>query len=70
LWKLKLVLNDSSACAESNSRNSQGNAAAVAANGASKLDRQREDCLNLNIYAKPQVGEKKKAVLIWIYGGG
>jgi cholinesterase len=29
-----------------------------------------EDCLKLNIWTKPQVGEKKKAVLFWIYGGG
>ncbi|KAK9779700.1 putative Carboxylesterase [Seiridium cardinale] len=29
-----------------------------------------EDCLTLNIWTKPQVGENKKAVLIWIYGGG
>jgi len=29
-----------------------------------------EDCLNLNVWTKPQVGEAKKAVLVWIYGGG
>lgn len=29
-----------------------------------------EDCLTLNIWSKPQVGEEKKAVLFWIYGGG
>jgi cholinesterase len=29
-----------------------------------------EDCLNLNIWTKPQSGDEKKAVLIWIYGGG
>lgn len=29
-----------------------------------------EDCLTLNIWTKPQVGEKKKAVMVWIYGGG
>jgi cholinesterase len=29
-----------------------------------------EDCLYLNIWTKPQTGEKKKAVLVWIYGGG
>ncbi|SZF00863.1 unnamed protein product [Blumeria hordei] len=28
-----------------------------------------EDCLYLNVWTKPQVGEKKKAVLVWIYGG-
>ncbi|KAF1810959.1 alpha/beta-hydrolase [Eremomyces bilateralis CBS 781.70] len=29
-----------------------------------------EDCLTLNIWTKPQTGEKAKAVLLWIYGGG
>jgi cholinesterase len=28
-----------------------------------------EDCLTLNIWTKPQTGERKKAVMIWIYGG-
>jgi cholinesterase len=29
-----------------------------------------EDCLGLNIWTKPQIGEKSKAVLLWIHGGG
>lgn len=29
-----------------------------------------EDCLTLNIWTKPQVGESKKAVMVWLYGGG
>ncbi|KAJ5400936.1 hypothetical protein N7465_011425 [Penicillium sp. CMV-2018d] len=29
-----------------------------------------EDCLTLNIWTKPQTGEAKKAVLVWVYGGG
>jgi carboxylesterase type B len=29
-----------------------------------------EDCLTLNVWTKPQTGEKKKAVLLWIFGGG
>jgi len=29
-----------------------------------------EECLTLNVWTKPQLGEKKKAVLVWIYGGG
>ncbi len=29
-----------------------------------------EDCLNLNVWTKPQTGDSKKAVLVWIYGGG
>ncbi|KAF1989485.1 alpha/beta-hydrolase [Aulographum hederae CBS 113979] len=28
-----------------------------------------EDCLTLNVWAKPQTGDKKKAVLIFLYGG-
>ena len=33
-------------------------------------DQISEDCLTLNVWTKPQSGEKKKAVLFWIYGGG
>jgi hypothetical protein len=29
-----------------------------------------EDCLTVNVWTKPQTGEKKKAVMVWIYGGG
>ena len=29
-----------------------------------------EDCLTLNIWTKPQTGEKSKAVFVWIHGGG
>ncbi|KAL3424092.1 carboxylesterase [Phlyctema vagabunda] len=29
-----------------------------------------EDCLFLNIWSKPQSGEKKKAVMVYIHGGG
>jgi carboxylesterase type B len=29
-----------------------------------------EDCLTVNVWTKPQSGEKKKAILFWIYGGG
>ena len=29
-----------------------------------------EDCLTLNIWTKPQVGEEEKAVMVWLYGGG
>ncbi|KAN0100012.1 cholinesterase [Hyaloscypha variabilis] len=28
-----------------------------------------EDCLYLNVWTKPQTGEEKKAVMVWIYGG-
>jgi cholinesterase len=33
-------------------------------------DKFSEDCLTLNVWTKPQVGEANKAVLVWIYGGG
>ncbi|QDS74501.1 hypothetical protein FKW77_007054 [Venturia effusa] len=29
-----------------------------------------EDCLGINIWSKPQTGEKAKAVLFWVHGGG
>jgi cholinesterase len=29
-----------------------------------------EDCLTINVWTKHQSGERKKAVLIWLYGGG
>jgi cholinesterase len=29
-----------------------------------------EDCLALNVWSVPQVGEKKKAVLVYVFGGG
>jgi carboxylesterase type B len=38
--------------------------------GASAKNTFNEDCLTLNVWTKPQTGEKKKAVMIWIYGGG
>lgn len=33
-------------------------------------DRFGEDCLTLNVWTKPQTGDAKKAVLVWLYGGG
>lgn len=29
-----------------------------------------ENCLSVNVWTKPQTGEKQKAVMLWIYGGG
>ena len=29
-----------------------------------------DDCLGINIWTKPQTGEKAKAVLLWVHGGG
>jgi carboxylesterase type B len=29
-----------------------------------------EDCLTINLWTKPQTGDKAKAVLLWMYGGG
>ncbi|KAI1863818.1 uncharacterized protein JN550_009316 [Neoarthrinium moseri] len=31
---------------------------------------QSEDCLTLNVWTKPQTGDAKKAVMVWIHGGG
>jgi cholinesterase len=31
---------------------------------------QKEDCLYMNVWARPQTGESSKAVLLWIFGGG
>ncbi|KAK3068226.1 hypothetical protein LTS18_000753, partial [Coniosporium uncinatum] len=56
-------------CAESASRLSAGNSSAPQNIGAAE-NQMSEDCLYLNLWTKPQAGEKKKAVLIWIYGGG
>ncbi|KAH7142843.1 carboxylesterase [Dactylonectria estremocensis] len=37
--------------------------------GGGDSDPQSEDCLTLNIWTKPQIGESKKAVLVWVHGG-
>lgn len=35
------------------------------------FDDPQEDCLNINVWSKPQAGNgAKKPVLVWIYGGG
>ncbi|QSZ30725.1 hypothetical protein DSL72_000283 [Monilinia vaccinii-corymbosi] len=39
-------------------------------NVGTPLTAQSEDCLTLNVWTKPQHGDSKKAVLVWIYGGG
>lgn len=36
---------------------------------AQRTDTFSEDCLTLNVWTKPQLGDAKKAVLVWIYGG-
>lgn len=33
-------------------------------------DKLGEDCLTLNVWTRPQDGEAKKAVMVWLYGGG
>jgi carboxylesterase type B len=46
---------------------------ALAAVGSMVLQQQgkaSEDCLTINVWTKPQAGEKAKAVLLWMYGGG
>lgn len=37
--------------------------------GQSSVD-YNEDCLTVNVWTKPQTGDKNKAVLMWFYGGG
>jgi cholinesterase len=39
-------------------------------NGPKLMHNFSEDCLSLNVWTKPQTGEKGKAVLLWLYGGG
>lgn len=43
---------------------------ALLMNYGSTIPSQDEDCLTLNIWTKPQTGDDKKAVLVWIHGGG
>ncbi|KAK2595513.1 hypothetical protein QQS21_006788 [Conoideocrella luteorostrata] len=38
-------------------------------NASTHSTQKNEDCLTLNIWTKPQTGEKKKAVMVWIHGG-
>src|ERR1700712_2538323 len=38
--------------------------------GGAAIAEESEACLSLNVWTKPQIGEKKKAVLLSIYGGG
>ncbi|KAF2669097.1 alpha/beta-hydrolase [Microthyrium microscopicum] len=59
----------SNSCAESASRPSRKDPKSPQNVGASEGP-QSEDCLYLNIWTKPQTGDKKKAVLAWIFGGG
>lgn len=59
------------ASSNSNSPSPNGNAAqAGLASSFGTTGKFSEDCLMLNIWTKPQTGEKKKAVLVWFYGGG
>jgi cholinesterase len=56
-------------CAESASWKSKKDSKSPQNIGAAENE-QSEDCLYLNVWTKPQTGDRKKAVLIWIYGGG
>jgi cholinesterase len=55
-------------CLSSGSRPPANGTDLAAAMGVA-TDTQSEDCLYINVWAKPQTGEKKKAVMVWIYGG-
>lgn len=41
----------------------------AAALGGGKNATYGEDCLKINVWTKPQEGEKAKAVMVWFYGG-
>ncbi|KAL0941190.1 carboxylesterase [Colletotrichum truncatum] len=43
--------------------------AAVILQAVTDTGSQSEDCLTLNVWTKPQTGDAKKAVLVWIHGG-
>ncbi|KAF9877562.1 carboxylesterase [Colletotrichum karsti] len=43
--------------------------AAVVLKALTDTGSQSEDCLTLNVWTKPQTGDAKKAVLVWIHGG-
>ncbi|KAI8259101.1 Cholinesterase [Colletotrichum sp. SAR 10_98] len=43
--------------------------AAVVLTALTDTGSQSEDCLTLNVWSKPQSGDAKKAVLVWIHGG-
>lgn len=38
-------------------------------NAMNNMSHQSEDCLTVNVWTKPQAGEAKKAVMVWIHGG-
>lgn len=42
----------------------------ILAQAAQVGDDQQEDCLTVNVWSKPQTGQAKKPVLVYIYGGG
>jgi carboxylesterase type B len=53
----------------SNPANLTAAGAAIAGQLAALGIETSEDCLTLNIWTKPQNGESKKAVMVFIYGG-
>ena len=54
----------------SNSANLTVAGTQVVEDGAEFGVRTSEDCLTLNIWTMPQIGETSKAVMLWVYGGG
>lgn len=53
----------------SNSANLTVAGTQVVEDGAESGVRTSEDCLTLNIWTMPQIGEASKAVMLWVYGG-
>jgi cholinesterase len=50
--------------------NATGALAAIGARILQQQGKASEDCLTINLWTKPQTGDKAKAVLLWMYGGG
>jgi cholinesterase len=79
-WAPPVVMNDSSSktieatklgfsCLQASPFGSFGDIDSTMLGEARAHNDMDEDCLTLNIWTKPQTGDSKKAVMIWIYGG-
>src|SRR5436305_8664400 len=65
-----LIVQAKRTCSTSNPANLTAAGAQTVEDNAEIGTKTSEDCLTLNIWTKPQTGESKKAVIVWIYGGG
>lgn len=74
-WHMKYLLTETRDCPINAMQiPSSGDPSSLMDRYAKTIDQSKntfsEDCLSLNIWTKPQTGDAKKAVMIWIYGGG